>query len=92
MTQKAAKNVQNSKFTHVYFTNGSLGRFSAIFWAKKILLDCHPEAAESLELGEGDGHLGLVVGVLVDVRPLRVQLLGQLDVGVRLDGEGKDCI
>ena len=43
------------------------------------------EAAERVELGDGDGHLGLVVVILVDGRPQRVQRLGEFLVRVRLD-------
>lgn len=45
------------------------------------------EAAERVELGDGDGHLGLVVGVAVRGRAQRVQRRGELPVRVRLDGQ-----
>lgn len=44
------------------------------------------KAAEGLEVGQRDGHLGLVVIVRVQVRPLGVQLLGERFVWVRLVG------
>lgn len=43
------------------------------------------KAAEDAELGDGDGHLGLVVAVLVGGRTQRVQHLGEVLVRVRLD-------
>ena len=39
------------------------------------------------KLSDGDGHLGLVVVILVDGRPQRVQRLGEFLVRVRLDRE-----
>lgn len=42
---------------------------------------------ERPELGDGDGHLGLVVVILVDGRAQRVQRLGAFLVRVRLDRE-----
>ena len=46
---------------------------------------CGGEAAERVELGDGDGHLGLVVGVAVRGRAQRVQRRGEVLVRVRLD-------
>lgn len=45
------------------------------------------EAAKRVELGDGDGHLGLVVGVAVRGRAQRVQRRGERAVRVRLDRE-----
>ena len=44
-------------------------------------------AAKRTEVGDGDGHLGLVVVVLVCLRPPRVQCLGKLLVRMGLYGE-----
>ena len=46
---------------------------------------CGGEAAERVEFGDGDGHLGLVVGVAVRGRAQRVQRRGEVPVRVRLD-------
>lgn len=43
-----------------------------------------PEAAEGLKVRQRDCHLRLVVVVRVHVGPLRVELLGELFVRVRL--------
>ena len=45
------------------------------------------ERAQSLELGHGQGHLGLVVGVLVHVGAVGVKLPRERLVGMGLDGE-----
>lgn len=46
------------------------------------------EATQALEVGEGNGHLGLVVVIGVVGGVAFVELLGQLLVGVGLDGQG----
>ena len=45
------------------------------------------EAAQALEVGDGQGHLGLVVVVGVVLGVAGVQLGGPALVGVRLDGQ-----
>ena len=45
------------------------------------------EPTQTLEWRQGNGHLRLVVVILVEIRSLGVKLLGQVLVRVRLDGE-----
>ena len=47
-----------------------------------------PEPAQTLKVRDGNGHLRLVVVVGIILGVPGVQLLGELLVGVGLDGEG----
>ena len=47
----------------------------------------HSSVLAQISANNGDGHLGLVVVILVDGRPQRVQRLGEFLVRVRLDRE-----